>query len=289
MTGDISGYLINEVLKLDSTDNLTVVVIALNGLKCFYNNSEIILNTANTAQQSNKTQKQIIISQKTEDLKDNEIEVNFDDAGTNGVPGAYAQATMTTESIAPLVQSIVQYGISLMSRKDQEKAKAEAQRTKSLSPTPPNQTVIAKTGIITLKDDDPRVTISYKGKICGRDRQREEAIALIKENDDFLTHSIIEDALKNKCHSPFHLDTKYNGKCGKTGLDKYATEIQMRKGKDNITTIGVVHYTSSDSPDLVRGGLIRSIEAQGQATLIRLIEAQGQATLNGSNYNCKKD
>ncbi len=71
----------------------------------------------------------------TEDLKDNEIEVNFDDAGTNGVPGAYAQATMTTESIAPLVQSIVQYGISLMSSKDQEKAK----ETLTQIPPPPSR------------------------------------------------------------------------------------------------------------------------------------------------------
>jgi len=171
-------------------------------------------------------------------------------------------------------------------KKDQEKAKAEAQRTKSLSPTPPNQTVIAKTGIITLKDDDPRVTVKklpekaphyYKGKTYGEDRQRQEVIALIQENNNFLTHSIIEDALKNKCHSPFHLDTKYNGKCGKTGLDKYATEIQMKAGPGNKTTVGVVHYTSNHPPDLVRGGLVLSIEKQAPVTL------------NGSNYNCKKD
>lgn len=50
MTGDLSGHLIKEVLRRESTDNLTVVVIALNGLKSHYNNAEIIQNTAQTAQ-----------------------------------------------------------------------------------------------------------------------------------------------------------------------------------------------------------------------------------------------
>jgi hypothetical protein len=60
MTGDISGYVINEVLNRETTDNLTVVVIALNGLKCHFSNTEIIYNTAKTAQQVNKIPKPII-------------------------------------------------------------------------------------------------------------------------------------------------------------------------------------------------------------------------------------
>lgn len=50
MTGDIAGNLLNEVIKKESTDNLTSVIIALNGLKCFYQNTEIINNTAMTIQ-----------------------------------------------------------------------------------------------------------------------------------------------------------------------------------------------------------------------------------------------
>lgn len=60
MTGDISGFVINEVLNRETTDNLTVVVISLNGLKCHFSNTEIIYNTAKTAQQVNKIPKPII-------------------------------------------------------------------------------------------------------------------------------------------------------------------------------------------------------------------------------------
>lgn len=59
MIGDMAGNLIQEVIKKESTDNLTVVIIGLNGLKCYLDNIEIINNTAMTAQQVNKNQKNI--------------------------------------------------------------------------------------------------------------------------------------------------------------------------------------------------------------------------------------
>jgi len=52
MIGDMSGYMINQVLKKDSSDNLTLVFIALSGIKSHFNNSEIIHHTAATAQQA---------------------------------------------------------------------------------------------------------------------------------------------------------------------------------------------------------------------------------------------
>jgi hypothetical protein len=61
MTGDIVGNLLIEVMKT-STDNLTAVIISLNGLKSFFDNSNIINNTANTVQQVSKHQKSIIIN-----------------------------------------------------------------------------------------------------------------------------------------------------------------------------------------------------------------------------------
>lgn len=61
MTGDIVGNLLIEVMKT-STDNLTAVIISLNGLRSFFDNSNIINNTANTVQQVSKQQKSIIIN-----------------------------------------------------------------------------------------------------------------------------------------------------------------------------------------------------------------------------------
>lgn len=73
MIGDMAGNLIQEVIKKESTDNLTVVIIGLNGLKCFLDNIEIINSTAMTAQQVNKNQKNIV---NNENITNNVISTN---------------------------------------------------------------------------------------------------------------------------------------------------------------------------------------------------------------------
>ncbi len=109
--------------------------------------TQIDINTENTSQEVSLSTEESDEEPKKDDLTENEIEINFDDAGTNSVPGAYAQPTMTQESIAPLVQSLVEYGISLVSTKDQEKAK------ESLSQTPP-----PSRGDDVVIVDDPKTT-----------------------------------------------------------------------------------------------------------------------------------
>lgn len=71
MTGDIAGNLIKEVLKRESTDNLTAVVISLNGLKRFYENTGVVNNNAFTVQQISKTQKEIKPQEKKEEKNSN--------------------------------------------------------------------------------------------------------------------------------------------------------------------------------------------------------------------------
>lgn len=82
MTGDLSGCLIKELLRREATDNLTVVVIALNGLKSHFNNTEIIQNTAQTAlfNQTAKFQDSVIninINKTTDETNENKKEANY--------------------------------------------------------------------------------------------------------------------------------------------------------------------------------------------------------------------
>ena len=57
--GDMSGFLINEILERNGSDNLTVVIVVLKGFKNYFENTETFKHKQNTAQPENKNNKLI--------------------------------------------------------------------------------------------------------------------------------------------------------------------------------------------------------------------------------------
>lgn len=73
MTGDATSHLLNEVLQRDSTDNLTGVIIGLNGITRLFNSNEAVANNSKTVQQQSKSCKSIPVAQKTEASKEDKL------------------------------------------------------------------------------------------------------------------------------------------------------------------------------------------------------------------------
>lgn len=80
LTGDMAGYLIQEVLKSESSDNLTAVIISLNGLKQFYENESITIINANTAQVYNNKINKNLKGNITINNKNSKINLHSNDA-----------------------------------------------------------------------------------------------------------------------------------------------------------------------------------------------------------------
>lgn len=71
MTGDISGNFIQKVLLSDTSDNLTCVVLSLNGLLNFFTNKEVHTEKSLTVNQ-NKAFKKIFNKDNNEDSQKTE-------------------------------------------------------------------------------------------------------------------------------------------------------------------------------------------------------------------------
>ena len=75
MLGHGTDQLMKETISRESTDNLTSVLIALNGMKCHFDKSEVVKSTFQTAEQTNKLPKSIISN--NNDLKSIEKKQDF--------------------------------------------------------------------------------------------------------------------------------------------------------------------------------------------------------------------
>lgn len=75
MTGDISGNFIQKVLLTDTSDNLTCVVLSLNGLYNFFTNKEVPVEKSLTVNQ-NKGFKKIFNKSENEEPINTDREVN---------------------------------------------------------------------------------------------------------------------------------------------------------------------------------------------------------------------
>lgn len=82
MAGDIVFKLVNEVMKKESTDNLTTVLIGLNGLRCHFENLELVKNPPLTTQQTSKFPKNMIpVPNKNDISKNKNFFSNFSGQG----------------------------------------------------------------------------------------------------------------------------------------------------------------------------------------------------------------
>lgn len=73
MTADAASHLVSEVLLKDSTDNLTGVIIGLNGIKRLFNSIDVVNNNSKTVQQQSKSNKSIPVTQKSEVSKEDKL------------------------------------------------------------------------------------------------------------------------------------------------------------------------------------------------------------------------
>jgi phosphoribosylformimino-5-aminoimidazole carboxamide ribonucleotide (ProFAR) isomerase len=116
-------------------------------------------------------------------------------------------------------------------KSDQLKVKIEKAAKKS-TPVEPQISIPHAPGFAKLEERQ----YSTKNPKHPMANAKKQALDFLDKHDSFRTHTT-QNGIQQNVESICHLDTR------DSGSNKFATEIQLHRAKNNKTTIGVVHYT----------------------------------------------